>query len=75
MTGGESMIDTDALRGIIAKKGFSQRTVAKKLGITDKTFYSKMNKRKFDSDEMIAMVEFLEIENPTAIFFAKDVTQ
>lgn len=68
------MIDTDALRGIIAKKGFSQRTVAKKLGITDKTFYSKMNKRKFDSDEMIAMVEILEIENPAAIFFAKDVT-
>ena len=68
------MIDTDALRGIIAKNGFSQRTVAKKLGITDKTFYSKMNKRKFDSDEMIAMVEILEIENPTAIFFAKDVT-
>lgn len=65
------MIDTDALRGIIAKKGFSQRTVAKKLGITDKTFYSKMNKRKFDSDEMIAMVEILEIENPTAIFLQK----
>lgn len=68
------MIDTAALRGIIAEKGFSQRAIAQKLGMTDKTFYSKMNKKKFDSDEMNAMVRILEIKNPSEIFFARKVT-
>lgn len=68
------MIDTAALRGIIAEKGFSQRAIAQKLGMTDKTFYSKMNKKKFDSDEMNAMVRILEIKNPSEIFFAQKVT-
>jgi hypothetical protein len=74
VTGGDVMIDTAALRGIIAEKGFSQRAIAQKLGMTDKTFYSKMNKKKFDSDEMNAMVRILEIKNPSEIFFARKVT-
>lgn len=35
------MIDTNALRGIIAQNGKSQREVAKELGISDKTFMKK----------------------------------
>ena len=36
------MVATEKLRGIIAEQGLSQRQVAKKLGMTEKTFYSKM---------------------------------
>lgn len=68
------MIRTDELRGIIAKNGFSQSQVAKKLGITPKTFYEKMKKGVFDSDEMLAMIDLLKIDKPEEIFFAKKVT-
>ena len=69
------MIDTNALKGIIVTKGFSQRKLAKELGITEKTFYCKMNKGVFDSDEIENMIDILDIKNPIEIFFAKNVTQ
>ena len=68
------MIDTDALRGIIVSKGLSQEKVAKELGISPKTFYSKMKKGVFGSNEIDAMIDLLSIENPIAIFFAKKST-
>ncbi len=67
------MVRTDLLRGLIAQKGLSQRKVAKKLGISEKTFYAKMKKGIFDSNEMSAMINILDIKDPTAIFFATDV--
>jgi DNA-binding XRE family transcriptional regulator len=68
------VIDTNALKGIIVTKGYSQRKLAKELGITEKTFYSKMNKGVFDSDEIENMIDILNIKNPVEIFFAKNVT-
>lgn len=68
------MVDTNKLRGIIAERGMSQLQVAEHLGMTGKTFYTKMKTGKFDSDEMYDMVSLLRIENPAEIFFAKAVT-
>lgn len=65
------MIDTNALRGIIAQNGKSQREVAKELGISDKTFYEKMKNGVFNSNEMMSMIELLSIKDPVAIFFTK----
>ena len=67
------MIRTDELRGVIAKNGYSQSDVAKMLGITPKTFYDKMKKGVFDSDEIEIMIEILHIEDPVKIFFVKKV--
>jgi predicted transcriptional regulator len=64
------MIATDKLRGIISERGLSQRKVAKSLGMTEKTFYQKMKRGVFDSDEISAMVSLLSIDNPVEIFFA-----
>lgn len=69
------MINTNELRGIIAREGMSQRGVAKELGITQETFYRKMKKGIFDSDEIYMMIDLLNIEDPVAVFFAKEVTQ
>lgn len=63
------MIATNELKGIIASRGYSQRSVASRLGMRDKTFYEKMKKGVFDSDEIEQMIQFLNIENPMAIFF------
>lgn len=65
------MIKTDELRGIIAKNKKSQASVAKELGITPKTFYDKMKKGVFGSDEIEGMIYLLKIENPAEIFFAR----
>lgn len=43
------MMDTNELRGIIAKNGKTQADVAKMLNITPKTFYSKMKNGVFGS--------------------------
>lgn len=65
------MIRTDLLRGVIAREGKSQREVAAEIGITEKTFYLKMKKGVFGSDEMEKMIDCLHIENPGEIFFAR----
>ena len=68
------MIKTNELRGSIAKNGKSQSDVAKMLNITPKTFYMRMQKGVFGSDEIQIMIDQLNIENPMDIFFAKTVT-
>lgn len=65
------MIRTDRLRGLIAQQNKSQSDVAKAIGITPKTFYAKMKKGVFGSDEIDAMISLLHIDNPMDIFFAK----
>ena len=64
------MVKTDELRGIIAKRGLSQAKVAKAIGIAPKTFYAKMGKGVFGSDEIETMIAILKIDNPANIFFA-----
>lgn len=56
------------LKGIIAENGLSQRDVAKAIGMSEKTFYTKMKKGKFGIDEAEAMIQLLKIENPASIF-------
>lgn len=68
------MIDVNKLRGRMAEKGRSGQDMAKVIGKTPKTFYSKMKAGVFDSDEIEAMVKYLEIMNPLEIFFAEEVT-
>lgn len=68
------MIDVKKLRGRMAEKGRSGQDMAKVIGKTPKTFYSKMKSGVFDSSEIEAMVDDLEIQNPMEIFFAKEVT-
>lgn len=68
------MVRTEELKKIIAKNGLSQKRVADLIGITPKAFYEKMKSGLFKSDEIQIMIELLEIENPTEIFFAENVT-
>lgn len=65
------MIQVDKLRGIIAERAMSQRDVAKAIGIAPKTFYEKMKKGVFGSDEIDAMISVLDIDNPAEIFFTR----
>ena len=64
-------MDARKLRAEIVKNGYSQKDMALALGITPKTFYSKMKKGVFGTDEAEKMIEILRIENPIEIFLSK----
>jgi len=68
------MIKVNELKGQITSKGLTQNVLAEKLGMTPKTFYSKMKKGVFDSDEIELMIEILDIKNPLDLFFNRKVT-
>ncbi|MDE6210118.1 MAG: sigma-70 region 4 domain-containing protein [Lachnospiraceae bacterium] len=68
------MVNTNELRGVIAKNGKTQSDIAKLLNITPKTFYTRMQRGVFGSDEIQIMIDELHIDNPMDIFFTKAVT-
>lgn len=67
-------MNTAKLRGIISERGYSQRKVAQSIGVSEKTFYLKMKKGSFGTDEAERMIELLKIDNPAEIFFTAKVT-
>lgn len=70
------MVNVDRLRGILAEKRKSQAEIAKMLGISERTFYAKMNRKVFDSDEIYEMCKYLGIGSADmiSIFFDQSVT-
>lgn len=68
------MLDKNALRAEIVRNGMTQKDVAVELNMSEKTFISRMKKGVFGTDEVEKMITVLNIKNPQAIFFAKEVT-
>lgn len=66
------MIRIDKLRGAMAEKGITGKEMATIIGVTPKTFYEKMKKGVFGSDEIEKMVDSLDLEDPVSIFFGKE---
>lgn len=67
------MIDTLKLKALIVERGLTQTEVAKEMRMSRKVWYDRMNKKKFNSDEMYNLIKILNIENPIPIFFADEV--
>ena len=63
------MIDINGLKGIIKSRGMTQADVAKQVGVSLRTFNSKLNRGVFGSWEMEKMIKILIIEDPARIFF------
>lgn len=68
------MLDKNALKAEIVRNGLTQKDVAKLVGISEKTFISRMQKGVFGTDEAEIMIRVLGIKNPAEIFFAQSVT-
>ena len=66
------MVKTDKLRGVIAERRMTQTDVANAIWISPKTFYEKMQRGVFGSDEIMVMIDVLNIEDPMTIFFARE---
>lgn len=69
------MFDLKKFNAALALKGKKYTDVAEWLGISVVTVYRKTNGNSdFYRNEIIIICEKLEIENPTEIFFAKELT-
>lgn len=68
------MLDRNALRAEIVRNGKTQKEVAAIIGISEKTFITRMKRGVFGTDEAEKMISALNIQNPQAIFFANIVT-
>lgn len=69
-----NVVLTNEIKGRIVARGLTQSQVAEMLGITQKTFSSKLEKGVFTTVEIEKMVEILQIKKPWEIFFADEVT-
>lgn len=67
------MINTNKLRARIVEMGMTQKEVAEKIGMSEKTFSIKINNGKFGLDEAEKMIDLLHIEQPEKIFFSNGV--
>lgn len=68
------MILIDDIIGLMAKNHITRKDMAKRIGITPKTFAAKLNKGVLGTDEVEVMIKALDIKDPSAIFFANPVT-
>lgn len=65
--------NSNLLRAKIAEKGFTQREVARNIGITYQSFSAKINnKSTFRVSEIIKLCELLDIADKESYFFATD---
>ena len=67
------MLDKNALKAEMARKGITQKKLAAIVGISEKTFISKVKKGVFGTDEAQIIVDTLGIADPCSIFFASSV--
>lgn len=64
------MLDRNALRAEIVRNGTTQKEIAKILGMSEKTFISRMKTGVFGTDEAEKIIKVLGIKDPISIFFA-----
>ena len=63
--------DHSLLLGKMREKGYSQEKLAKAVGISEYTLWTKLhNVSEFNTTEMLTIMKVLEIENPMPYFFA-----
>ena len=68
------MLNKNALKAEIVRNGLTQKEVAEMIGVSEKTFISRMQRGVFGTDEAEIMINRQGIKNPIDIFFANEVT-
>lgn len=68
------MLDVKELRAEMVRNGYTQTTLAKEIGVSDRTFCTRLKTGDFGAKEIEIMIEVLRLKDPMSIFFAKEVT-
>lgn len=64
------MVNVNEIRARMVLLGITQKDLAKSLGVSEKTMSLKMSSGKFGLEEAKVLIQILDIENPSEIFFA-----
>lgn len=67
------MVLTNEIRGKMVARGFTQKQLAEKLEMSERTLANKLTKGVFTTTDVEKLIDILKIENPMEIFFAKKV--
>lgn len=65
------MVDTNKLKGLIVERGLTQTEVYNRMGLSKRQWQGRIEKKKFDSDDMMQLISILDIDNPSPIFFVQ----
>lgn len=68
------MLNVNALKAEIVRNGYTQASLAKEIGISDKTFCARLKTGDFGTKEIEIMIRVLNLHDPMSIFFASKVT-
>ena len=68
------MLDKRALRAEMVRHGYTNATLSKELGITERTMSTRLRTGDFGSKEIEVMIDVLQLKDPMSIFFASKVT-
>lgn len=69
------MIDVNKLKGKFVEKGYdTQEKQANVIGMSTKTLQNKLKRGVFNSNEIFKMMEILKLDDPTPIFFVKNIS-
>ena len=63
------MLNVNALKAEMVRNGYTQAALAKELGITPRTFTTRLKTGDFGSKEIEIMMSRLKLADPVAIFF------
>lgn len=63
------MLNVLEFKAAMVRKGFTQKELARHLGISEKTFCSRIKNKRFGTDEIEQLIPLLDINNPMQIFF------
>lgn len=65
-------MNANALRAEIVKNGLTCEQTAKRIGMSETTFWRRMRSGNFGLDEANRLIKLLRIENPAEIFFGEN---
>ncbi len=68
------MLNKQLFKSELVKNGYTYKAMAKKLGISERTFSTRVKKGDFGSEEIDKMIPLLHLEDPMPVFFAQLVT-
>ena len=69
------MIDINKLKGKFVEKGYdTQEKQANVIGMSTKTLQNKLKRGVFNSNEIFKIMEILKLDDPTPIFFVKNIS-
>lgn len=54
-------MNVQKLKGVMAERGYNQRKLAREMGISEPTIYSKVKKGVFGSDEIMRIMSILHL--------------